>query len=322
MIVAPGRAGDRERAGRAGAAPALRHPRLRARQGRSWMPRSREARRPTARQDSPGDQATEFSAAGGVALAHLELGEVEEAERWLDTAAEVASAARPRADAAARAVARHGPRRRRRRGRDARPPRAGARAGDRSGPAPPPAARRSRGWRVEAARLGRATGDDGAARARRASPPSRRRRSRRSLPGHAPWGPSATRPSPTVALGARRRRGGRGGRVAAMQALQDGQHEDVYPDVLLPRARDRLRRRAARGAGPVRGYLQIALVADRPGRPSMKTSASVGCKGPLGSRARGAAPASSTDGAPAAGGRRPRPPRRPRRGRSRDRCSC
>ncbi|HUG30117.1 MAG TPA: AAA family ATPase [Candidatus Limnocylindria bacterium] len=38
-----------------------------------------------------GDQATEFNAAGGVALSHLELGDVSEAERWLGLAAGVVS---------------------------------------------------------------------------------------------------------------------------------------------------------------------------------------------------------------------------------------
>ena len=40
-----------------------------------------------------GDQATEFHAAGGVALSHLEMGDVAEAERWLGLAAAVASSA-------------------------------------------------------------------------------------------------------------------------------------------------------------------------------------------------------------------------------------
>lgn len=40
-----------------------------------------------------GDQATEFAAAGGVALTHLELGDVAEAERWLSLAAAVAASA-------------------------------------------------------------------------------------------------------------------------------------------------------------------------------------------------------------------------------------
>lgn len=39
-----------------------------------------------------GDRSLEFATAGGVALVHLELGEVEKAERWLDTAASVAAA--------------------------------------------------------------------------------------------------------------------------------------------------------------------------------------------------------------------------------------
>lgn len=39
-----------------------------------------------------GDRSLEFGTAGGVALVHLELGEVEQAERWLDTAAAVAAA--------------------------------------------------------------------------------------------------------------------------------------------------------------------------------------------------------------------------------------
>ena len=40
-----------------------------------------------------GDHAVEFSAAGGVAMTHLELGEIEAADRWLDLAAPVAARA-------------------------------------------------------------------------------------------------------------------------------------------------------------------------------------------------------------------------------------
>ena len=40
-----------------------------------------------------GDQATEFSAAGGVALSYLDLGDIAEAERWLGLAANVSSSA-------------------------------------------------------------------------------------------------------------------------------------------------------------------------------------------------------------------------------------
>jgi hypothetical protein len=40
-----------------------------------------------------GDEGTEFNAAGGVALGHLDLGEIDEAERWLGLAASVASIA-------------------------------------------------------------------------------------------------------------------------------------------------------------------------------------------------------------------------------------
>ena len=40
-----------------------------------------------------GDQATEFHAAGGVALSHLQLGDIAEAERWIGLAASVASSA-------------------------------------------------------------------------------------------------------------------------------------------------------------------------------------------------------------------------------------
>lgn len=40
-----------------------------------------------------GERGVEFSAAGGIALTHLEMGEIDEAERWLDRAAAVASTA-------------------------------------------------------------------------------------------------------------------------------------------------------------------------------------------------------------------------------------
>ena len=65
-----------------------------------------------------GDRSIEFLAAGGVALTHLELGEVEEAERWL----ELAAPTRERAPTPTRTrqiplLARHGAGARRGRGR-------------------------------------------------------------------------------------------------------------------------------------------------------------------------------------------------------------
>ena len=158
-----------------------------------------------------GDRAIEFLAAGGVALSLLELGDVAGAERWLGLAAAAASmAAVATARPPARDLARHGPRRRRRRRGHAPTPRAGRRDGDRErpgvralrGPGPPRArggaVRRDGGVRRVASGRGRRPGP-GARGARRAVG-AQAKELLPLLPGHAPWGAQADAALATVAL--------------------------------------------------------------------------------------------------------------------------
>jgi DNA-binding CsgD family transcriptional regulator len=216
-----------------------------------------------------GDRTIEFLAAGGVAMALLELGDVDGAERWLGLAAAAASTApsRPRARQLEtwRGMVRAG-------------------AGDREG-----AIRHlehaitiaTEGGRVSAqcetlARLaivaaGLVAGgaSDGSAGAD--VPPDStlvelvERTAEQVkelvavLPGHAPWGAQADAALATVALGrgdveAAVRAGG-----AAFQALQEGLHEDTSLEIVLPAARA-----VFAGAPPevqefVRGFLQTTL---------------------------------------------------------------
>ena len=82
-----------------------------------------------------GDRSIEFLAAGGVAMSLLELGDIDEAERWINlavTAASMAPLATPRPSA--RDLARDGTSRRRRRRRHAPPSRASRRHGHRRRP--------------------------------------------------------------------------------------------------------------------------------------------------------------------------------------------
>lgn len=181
-----------------------------------------------------GDQATEFSAAGGVALTHLELGEIEAAERWLDLAAPVAASSptplrtrqlelwRGRVRAGAGDVA--GMRR-----HFEQASLLAARAGS--------AARAEVGawFALTAARLGARTGD-AAVLDEAAAVADRVKAVAGSLSGHAPWSAYADAALATVALargdpGAAAEAGG-----AAMQSFQAAITEDVHLEALLAAA--------------------------------------------------------------------------------------
>ena len=146
-----------------------------------------------------GDRALEFLAAGGTAMAFLDLGDVAEAERWLELAAQAAAAAptplRARRLEFWRALA---PGRGRRRGRDARAFRPGAAGGYRQGRAAARCEILAR-LALEAARLGAERGDEellelaerSAAEAKELAP---------LFAGHQPWGAQADAALAEVAL--------------------------------------------------------------------------------------------------------------------------
>ena len=205
-----------------------------------------------------GDQATEFQSAGGVALSHLDLGDIAEAERWLGLATAVASAAptptRTRQLETWRGMVRAG-------------------AGDAAGmrlhleKAVELAAGQGRAsvrcealarLAIEAARLGAATNDEDLLQLAARSAISAKELMP-LLPGHPVWGPRADAALTTVALA----RGDVPAAVAAagsaMQALQASHHEDANLDVLIPIARGMLAGGPPEVQGFVMGYVRMTL---------------------------------------------------------------
>jgi DNA-binding NarL/FixJ family response regulator len=205
-----------------------------------------------------GDRATEFLAAGGVALTLLELGDIAGAERWLGLAASAASNAPSRTRSYQletwRGQVRGG---------------AGDAAGMRehlehavalaneSGRASLRCEALAR-LALEAAQLVSRTPDPAlveliersAAQVKEMLP---------LLPGHAPWGAQADAALASVALArgdipAAAMAGG-----AALQALQAGLHEDTSLEIVLPAARAILAGGPPETQGFVRGYLQMTL---------------------------------------------------------------
>lgn len=207
---------------------------------------------------SIGDRSLEFSAAGGMALVHAELGSPEEADRWLGRAAAVATAApsphRLRQLESWRGIVRAA-------GGDG----AGMRehleravqlASDLGRPAPRCEALAI--LALQAARLGAERQDESllavaersAAEARGLLP---------VLPGHPPWGAQADAALARVALA----RGNlpeaaRAGR-AALAALDGAMREDMFLDVLLPAADAVLRTAAEDEAVALRDRLNLTL---------------------------------------------------------------
>jgi tetratricopeptide (TPR) repeat protein len=205
-----------------------------------------------------GTQSIQFSAAGGVALAHLQLGDVAAAERWIESAAEVASAAptatRGRQLALWRGAARAA---------------AGDVAGMRSNldRAVEIATTQGRSsarcealtrLAVEAARLGTAANDpDLLDLAERSATEAKSLVA--VLSGHAQWGPECDAALASVARARGDMESAVGAAAAAVQVLAAADHEDVYPDVLIPAGEILLE------AGPpetqefVRSYMQVTL---------------------------------------------------------------
>jgi DNA-binding CsgD family transcriptional regulator len=182
-----------------------------------------------------GDRSLEFATAGTMALSHLDMGEMEEAERWLNLAAQAASAAptplRARRLESWRGMAR-------------------SQAGDAAGMREHleralrlatdqgrPAARCEALARLalECARLGVVASDEELLAVAEGS--AREAKEVMSvLPGHPQWGAQADAALARVLLA----RGDEPGAVeaarSALASLDAAMHEDLYPDVVLPAA--------------------------------------------------------------------------------------
>ncbi len=183
-----------------------------------------------------GDRALEFLAAGGTAMAFLDLGEVGEAERWLDLAAQAAAAAptplRARRvelwRALARAAAGDVPGMREHFDRALR----AATEQGRSAARCEILARLA----LESARLGAERGDEellvlaerSAGEAKELTP---------LFVAHQPWGAQADAALAEVALARGDLPAAAAAGRAVMGALQEAMREDVYPELLLPTAR-------------------------------------------------------------------------------------
>ena len=176
-----------------------------------------------------GDRSLEFAAAGGTAMAHLDLGEVAEAAPWIERAAAIASEhptplrARRLETWRGMAAARRG-----RRGRDADAPGARGAARRRVGPA---------GGAVRGARPARAGGLAAGRRSRR------RRAPRRGRAGGERGGGAGGRRCPATRRGGRRRRR----RWRGSRSREDARTRP--PTTPAPRSR-RCRLRPARGRAP------------------------------------------------------------------------
>ena len=211
-----------------------------------------------------GDPNLEFLAAGGTAMAFLDIGDVEEARSWIDRAAGVAtehpSPFRARkletwrgvTDAAAGDAG----------GMRAHLERAVGQATD-SGHAAARCEALAR-LAVEAGRLGAARKDEELMTLADRSAEAASELAV-ALPGHAPWGAQADAARARVAFA----RGARDEATAlarsAGQALQNARHEDLDLDVLLPAARVLMETGAPEWEGFVRPYVQLllAMIAQR-----------------------------------------------------------
>ena len=217
-----------------------------------------------------GDRAIEFLAAGGVAMSLLELGDVEDAERWLGLAAAAASIAPSRTRAGqletwrgmARAAAGDVEGMRRHLERAVTMATEGGRASGRC----EALARLA----IEAARLVARSEPGGSAAAAGGAPdPALVELVERSavqvkellplLPGHPPWGAQADAALATVALVRGDIAGAAAAGGAAVQALQSGLHEDVSLEIVIPAARALFAGAPPEVQGFVRGFLQSTL---------------------------------------------------------------
>jgi AAA ATPase-like protein/regulatory LuxR family protein len=205
-----------------------------------------------------GDPNLEFLAAGGTAMALLDLDEVDEARAWIDRAAAVAtehpSPLRARrletwrgiADAAAGDGA----------GMRTHLERAVQQAAD-SGQTAARCEALAR-LAVESSRLGVQQGDEELmALAERSAAEASDLFT--ALPGHAPWGAQADAARARVALARGRAEEATTYARAAGEALQAAMHEDLNLDVLLPGARVLMETGAPEWEGGVRPFVQLSL---------------------------------------------------------------
>jgi DNA-binding NarL/FixJ family response regulator len=205
-----------------------------------------------------GDRSVEFLAAGGLALSHLEFGDADEAERWLDRAAAAAAAAPTSLRARrletwrgmARSVAGDVD------GMRGHLERAVRMATDQGRPA----ARCEALARLalEAARLGEARGDEELlGLAERSAFEAKEAMS--VLPGHPPWGAQADAAIAVVALAQGNPERAATAAGSAIQALMEAKHDDMNLDVLLPVGRAIMAGAPEEMQQMLRGWLQFAL---------------------------------------------------------------
>jgi DNA-binding NarL/FixJ family response regulator len=183
-----------------------------------------------------GDRSLEFAAAAGLALTHLELGDVDQAERWLDRAAEEAAVAptplRARQLELARGKARAG-------AGDAEGmrehlERAVRLATDQGRPAARCEALAT--LALEAALLGAEGGDEQLlALAERSAEEAKELV--RVLPGHPPWGAAADAALAQAALARGAEEAAAEAARSALATLRAAHHEDLFLNIVLPAAR-------------------------------------------------------------------------------------
>jgi hypothetical protein len=211
-----------------------------------------------------GDQATEFNAAGGVAMGLLDLGDVAEAERWIGRAADVAASS-PSSSRARRLELWRGTAR--------------GRAGDAAGmrrhleqavalaAGQGKAAARCEALAtlaLEAARLGAERQASGGADAENLFALAEEtalqvRELVPYLPGHPSWGPQADAALATVRLARGELAGAVEAGTAAIGALQESGHEDSSLEILIPVGKAILAGGAPEMQGFVRGYIGLIL---------------------------------------------------------------
>jgi DNA-binding CsgD family transcriptional regulator len=247
-----------------------------------------------------GEQTIQFGAAGGLALTHLTLGDVPAAERWLDTAAEVAATApspsRSRQLELWRGLARGA---------------AGDAEGMRTSLERAIAIATSEGnaaarcealtkLAVEAARLGSVTKDEDLLQLAERSAGEARALAG-SLSGHAQWGPESDAALARVRMARGDTQGAIEAALAAIATITEAQHEDIYPDVMIPTGEIILAVGPPEAQEVLLNYLQVAL--SRIAQGTLDETIRVNwLKGPVGSRlvALAGQPTSRPAGGPAA----------------------
>jgi DNA-binding NarL/FixJ family response regulator len=229
-----------------------------------------------------GDRALEFVAAGGTAMAYLDLGDGAEGRQWIDKAAAVAAESPTpfrarqleiwRGSCAAVAG-------------NAEPMRKHLeRAVQLATEQGRPAARCEALalLAMEAARLGARDGDaDLLAVAERAA--GEVKTALESVPGHPPWGAQADAALTRVALASGDMDRALASARSAMAALEAGLHEDAHLEILLPVAEALIQGGSEEEAQGMRGFLQVtlAMIAQRTSDESIRAR---WLRGPVGAK--------------------------------------